>query len=273
MKPAHPARRTVCAALGLACAAALPFVAAGRVLAVAPAPQPGADPLDSSRWDDMRRAFFADAPVVFDDRIAVTAPFSAEDPLNVPVAIDATALGAVREVLVFADFNPIVKALRVEPLAAPAAFGLRLKLQQSSPVRAAARTADGTWHLGGAWVRTSGGGCTLPSLGSGSAEWQQRLNEVGARLWPGVGHGDRLRLRIVHPMDTGLAPGIPAFHIETLEIVDGAGRVLVRAEAFEPVSENPVFSFDLPAGIGAAGPLRIRGRDNNGNLIDAEVRP
>jgi sulfur-oxidizing protein SoxY len=34
-----------------------------------------------------------------------------------------------------------------------------------------------------------------------------------------------------------------------------------------------VFSFDLPAGIGTAGPLRIRGRDNNGNLIDAEVRP
>ena len=30
MKPAHPARRTVCAALGIACAAALPLAAAGR---------------------------------------------------------------------------------------------------------------------------------------------------------------------------------------------------------------------------------------------------
>ena len=273
MKPAHPARRTVCAALGLACAAALPFVAAGRVLAAAQVPQSGADPLDSSRWDDMRRAFFADAAVAFDTNVIVTAPFTAEDPLNVPVAIDAAALGDVREVLVFADFNPIVKVLRVEPLAAPAAFGLRLKLQQSSPVRAAARTADGVWHVGGAWVRTHGGGCTAPSLGSGSAEWQQRLNEVGARLWPGVGHGDRLRLRIVHPMDTGLAPGVPAFHIETLEITDGKGQLLVRAEAFEPIAENPVFSFDLPAGIGASGPLHIRGRDNNGNLIDTRVEP
>ncbi|WP_341649013.1 hypothetical protein [Thauera humireducens] len=91
MKFAHPARRTACAALGLACAAALLFIAAGRGAAAAPALQPGADPLDSSRWDDMRRVFFGDAPVVFDDRVAVTAPFSAEDPLNVPVHNDATS--------------------------------------------------------------------------------------------------------------------------------------------------------------------------------------
>ncbi|ATE62499.1 quinoprotein dehydrogenase-associated SoxYZ-like carrier [Thauera sinica] len=231
-----------------------------------------ADPLESSRWEDMRREFFADARVVFDPRIAVTAPFNAEDPLNVPVSVDASALPGVDEVIVFADFNPIVKVLGFEPFDAAPTLGFRLKLQQSSPVRAAARTADGVWHVGGAWVRTHGGGCTLPSAGSSSPLWQQHLNRVSARLWPGVGHGERLRLRVIHPMDTGLAPGIPAFHIEELAVADAAGKALVRIRAYEPVSENPVFTLDLRPGAADAGPLRISGRDNNGNRIDAQVQ-
>ena len=229
------------------------------------------DPLDSPRWGDMRREFFPDAPVHFDARVAVTAPANAEDPLNVPVSVDATALADVREVVVFADFNPIVRVLSFEPLAAAPVLGFRLKLQQSSPIRVAARTGDGQWHVGGMWVRTRGGGCTLPSVGSASPLWQQHLNEVSARLWPGVGIGDRLRLRVIHPMDTGLAAGIPAFHIEELAVSDRSGRPLMRIRAHEPVAENPVFTLDLRRGAADAGPLHISGRDNNGNLIDARV--
>ncbi len=255
------------------------FVAVLLTAAVAP---PGAaagggaapaDPLGSSRWEDMRRELFAGVPVVFDARVAVTAPDSAEDPLNVPVGVDASALADVREVLVFADFNPILKVLSFEPAAAKPSLGFRMKLQQSSPVRAAARTGDGVWHVGGAWVTTSGGGCTLPSVGSASPEWQQRLNEVSGRLWTGSGRGDRLRLRIVHPMDTGLAAGVPAFHVDDLRVSDAADRLLMRIRTFEPVAENPVFTLDLPAGTAGDGPLRISGRDNNGNRIDAQVRP
>ncbi|WP_341650167.1 thiosulfate oxidation carrier protein SoxY [Thauera humireducens] len=273
MKPAHPARRTVCAALGLACAAALPFIAAGRGAAAAPALQPGADLLDSSRWDDMRRAFFGDAPVVFDDRIAVTAPFSAEDPLNVPVAIDATALGAVREVLVFADFSPIVKALGwVEPLAAPAAFGLRLKLQQSSPVR---RSAHRRWHLaprrrlGAHQRRRLHPAFARLGLGRMAAAPQRgrRPPVAGRRPWrpPAAAHRapDGHRARAGHP-------GLP--HRDARDRRWRRPRAGARGSLRTGVG-NPVFSFDLPAGIGTAGLLRIRGRDNNGNLIDAEVRP
>lgn len=235
----------------------------------ADAPAAGADPLGSARWEDMRREFFAGAAVVFDPRVAVTAPHDAEDPLNVPVGVDASALPDVRELRVFVDFNPIVGVLRFEPMAALPVLGFRLKLQQSSPVRAAARTGDGVWHVGGAWVHTHGGGCTLPSAASSSPLWQQHLNEVQARIWPGTGRGDRLRLRVIHPMDTGLADGIPAFHIEELAIADGGGRTLLRLFPHKPVAENPVFTLDLPAGT--AGPLRISGRDNNGNRIAAEL--
>lgn len=237
------------------------------------APQPDNDPLASPRWVDMQRMFFRDAEVVFDDRVRVSAPTTAEDALNVPVAIDLGSLQGVEEVLVFADFNPIVKALSYEPGQARANLAFRLKLQQSSPVRAAARTADGRWHVGGTWVNTTGGGCTLPSTGTGSPEWQQRLNEVSARRWPRIDGGTRLRLQIIHPMDTGLAAGIPVFHIDTLDIDTADGRRLMRILPAEPVSENPLFTLDIPPDVLGQGAIRVAGRDNNGNPIRAEIAP
>ena len=74
-------------------------------------------------------------------------------------------------------------------------------------------------------------------------------------------------------MDTGLAAGIPVFHIETLEITDRDGRRLMTIDPFEPVAENPLFTVDVPAGVIDQRPLRIAGRDNNGNPIQAEVAP
>lgn len=230
-----------------------------------------ADPLDSARWGDMRTQLFAaDATVVFDPRVQVTGPLTAEDPMNVPIAVDATALPDVVEVLVFADFNPITKVLAFRPAAARAELAFRIKLQQSSPVRAAARTGDGTWHVGGTWVITTGGGCTVPSTGSASPEWQRRLNEVSGRIWSRP-EGNRVRLRIIHPMDTGLAASIPAFYIEQLSIVDGQQRVLMEIDAFEPVSENPLFTLDLPPTVTDLAAVQITGRDNNGNLVNAWV--
>lgn len=283
MRPsARPALAWIAAAMAALSAltgAATPALAAAPAAspvpassAPAPASTTGAqtDPLDSPRWEDMRKSFFADATVVFDERVKVGAPAVAEDSLNVPVSVDASTLPGVEELIVFADFNPIVKALRFEPGAAQPRLGFRIKLQQSSPVRAAARTADGVWHVGGAWITATGGGCTLPSVGSGSPEWQERLNEVNGKLWPRIDGGERLRMRIIHPMDTGLAGGIPAFHIEDIVIADAEGRTLSRIQPLEPVSENPSFTLDLPAAAPGAR-LHVAGRDNNGNRIDAWV--
>jgi sulfur-oxidizing protein SoxY len=218
----------------------------------------------------MKKVIFDGQPVVFDDRITVTGPAVAEDALNVPITADASAVPGVEEMIVFADFNPILKVLRFEPGSARASLGFRIKLQQSSPIRVAARTVDGVWRVGGTWVTTTGGGCTLPSLGSGSPEWQERLNEVNGRLWPRIGGGERLRMRLIHPMDTGLAAGIPAFHIEDIVITDEAGQVLSRIQPLEPVAENPSFTLDFAAAAPGTR-VHVGGRDNNGNRIDAWV--
>jgi sulfur-oxidizing protein SoxY len=240
----------------------------------APAPaDTNADPLASPRWEDMRRMFFGESPVVFDDRVKVSGPQIAEDSMHVPISVDVSSLSAVEEVIVFVDFNPIIKVLSFEPKGARPTLGFRLKLQQSSPVRAAALMPDGTWHVGGVWINATGGGCTLPSVASGSPEWQDRLNEVSGRIWPRIDGGERARLRIIHPMDTGLAGGIPAFYIEELTLADARQQPLMRIHAYEPVSENPTFSIDLPPEHPSGGRIHAAGRDNNGNPIDAWVTP
>lgn len=92
---------------------------------------PVADPLGSASWGDMRKMFFGKARVVFDDRVKVVAPLTAENPLNVPIGVDASAIPGVKQVLVFVDSNPINEVLRFFPERGLAKLGFRVKLQQS----------------------------------------------------------------------------------------------------------------------------------------------
>ena len=228
----------------------------------------GDDPLQSPQWTDLKDRYLGTAKVVFDPRVVVSGPKVAEDSMNVPVGIRITGLPEVRRVLVIADLNPIVKVLEFSAKGALPSLHFRMKLQQGSPVRAMAQTADGVWHVGGIWIDASGGGCTAPSVGRSSANWTETLGQVQSRVWQGENQS-RVKLNIMHPMDTGLAPGIPAFYIERLSLQDATGKEWMTLDTFEPVSENPVFSFDF-AGPPPPG-LTLVGRDNNGNRINARV--
>ena len=251
-----------------AAATALPLAAA----AAAPEPFDG-DPFKSFQWPELKKEFLpAGARVQFDARVRVLGPAFAEDPMNVPITVSADLPG-VQRLIVLVDRNPIRKVLELQPLAAQPAVSFRFKLEQASPVRALALTADGLWHVGGTWVDSSGGGCTVAGATRADGSWTQTLGQVSGRVFasglPGGDSAARLRVRIMHPMDTGLVNGIPAFYVSKLSVRDGQDRELLRIQTFEPVSENPVFSFDFARP--PVGPLRIVGVDNNGNRIDSRI--
>lgn len=230
------------------------------------------DPLRSPQWEQVHKEILGQAPVVFDSRVTVIGPAFAEDPMRVPIRFDASALGKVERIVVAVDRNPIRKVLEFEPLAVRPALSFRFKLEQASPVRVAARTPDGIWHVGGTWVDASGGGCTVPGATRRDGSWSTTLNQVESRVFPGLGgSAGRVRLRVMHPMDTGLVAGIPAFHIESLGLFDAARAPLLRLALYEPVAENPIFSFDLREPF--APGMTVAGRDNNGNRIAAQVKP
>lgn len=220
------------------------------------------DPLGSGLWESVVSQFFAGGAVVLDERVRVQVPAGAEDQFQVPVTVDATALGDVEEIVVVADLNPIQKALSFRPGSADAFLGLRLKVEQTTPVRAGVRTSDGVWHVGGAIVEAAGGGCTAPAAAHGQANWMASLGEARGEIRQEAGEASRIMVKIRHPMDTGLADGIPVFHLSRLAFTADSGDPLAQMDVFEPVSENP--SFVLRARLKGGG-VGVEGRDTEGN--------
>jgi sulfur-oxidizing protein SoxY len=63
---------------------------------------------------------------------------------------------------------------------------------------------------------------------------------------------------------------VPAFYLSRLSLRDGQDRELGRLASFEPVSENPVFSFDFARP--PEGGVFVVGTDNNGNRIRSRLQ-
>lgn len=231
-----------------------------------------ADPYRSHPWLDMQKAYLDKAPVTFDARVQVQGPGFAEDPMNVPISLRVDpALGAVDRIVVLVDRNPIRKVLDYHPTHALPALAFRFKLEQASPVRVAVKLKTGAWVVGGTWVDSAGGGCTVAGATRKDGSWSQTLGDVTGKLYSRAPDAPtRLRLQVMHPMDTGLVNGVPAFYVNRLSVQDGQGRELARLQAYEPVSENPVFSFDFKTP--PAGGVNIVGSDNNGNRIKSRLQ-
>lgn len=228
------------------------------------------DPLDSVMWDDMAERFLPEGDIVFDSRVKVIAPKSAEDQFFVPVTVDATQLNGVEEIVVIADLNPIPRVLNFRPTGAAPFIGLRVKVEQSTPIRAAVRTSDGVWRVGGMVIDAAGGGCTAPAQAYANANWAATLGQTRALVQREDADTARVTVRLRHPMDTGLADGIPEFFLSRLAITADNGREVGTIEPFEPVSENPTFTIKAKVAHDDAR-LSFAGRDNEGNTYDFAI--
>jgi len=244
--------------LAIAC-----FCGAGNVLAR----ELPADPWGSVMWQSMADRFMPEGEIVFDERVKVMAPLSAENQFHVPVTIDATQIENVEEIIAVADLNPIPLVLRIRPENALSFIGFRLKLQQTSPIHVGVRTSDGVWHVGGAVVDAAGGGCTAPAMAHGTDNWMKTLGETRAFAGREGPETARMTLRMRHPMDTGLAVGIPAFYLNELTVTNDAGGLVAALELYEPVSENPTLTLKPIVGSKAVQ-LRVSTRDTEGNEFD-----
>lgn len=226
------------------------------------------DPLQSVMWDHHHRNLLNGEPYVFDERVKVQVPPFAEDARQVPIQVDARALGdEVVRIEAWADLNPIPRVFtfipgeQVLPMVA-----IRIRVQQATPVRAAVLTRDGVWHVGSAKVDAAGGGCTAPSVVRAQPGWEDRLGEVHGARFP---HGEfsRLRLQVSHPMDNGLVGGIPEFFVNQAELRTADGKVLATLELFPAVAENPSLSLEVKG----REETRLWLRDNNGNEFEAAL--
>ena len=126
------------------------------------APPPGSAPFNSPLWSSMQRVVLGGGQVVFDDRVKVSLPERVEDGHFVPVSVDAREVGTVRELILFADYNPIPRALRYQPLHAQPRLSVAMRVNQATPIRAAELDHKGGWHVNGKSLDAPGGGCAPP---------------------------------------------------------------------------------------------------------------
>lgn len=234
------------------------------------------DTLNSIMWTQMAKNHLLTTQdevkgIVMDETILVHAPKSAEDQMNIPVHVDARSIKDAKKIIVIADLNPLTKVLTFEPEDSEARLSFRIKVEQGTPIRAAVLDGNGIWHVGGTYVDAAGGGCSQPAMAHSKPDWVKYLAEVRGKIWREVGSDvATMRFTVRHPMDTGLADGIPAFYVEQLKFSSPKGEKLGRLSIHEPVSENPTITL-FPKLDEATSQVNIKGRDNEGNLIDVAV--
>lgn len=225
-----------------------------------------ADPFESPLWQTMHQDFLYGDEAVFDDLVGVVMPVDIENSTDVPVAIRLSPeLGEVTEVALIAENNPIPLVARLYPHRPINLFGIKIRLEMSTPVRAAARTADGVWHVGSEWANVlTPGGCSAP-IEFSVAGMGARVGEISFRTYERDDGTDRLKMRIIHPMETGFAftpegDEIPAYYIERIELADDSGPIadLVTNAAVAP---DPIFTIDV---AGLEQSLQIDARDSEG---------
>lgn len=224
------------------------------------------DPLNSVMWESMAQRFFP-GDIVIDQRVIVQTPVDVEDQMQLPVTVDATQLDNVVEIVALADLNPIPHILTVRPIKAQAFIGFRVKVEQSTPIRIGVLTDDGVWHVNGVNVSAAGGGCTAPAIAHSNSQWFKTLGQARGIARRESPEHARLSMRLRHPMDTGLADGIPVFYMNKMLVKSADGLVLADIEIFEPVSENPTFTLK-PLVDESNAELLVYARDTEGNEFE-----
>ncbi|MBA2778319.1 quinoprotein dehydrogenase-associated SoxYZ-like carrier [Billgrantia kenyensis] len=234
------------------------------------------DPFRSPMWEyNLARYLGADAAVRHSDTVVIKTPPFAEDATQVPLTVDLSAFPhEIKEVITWVDLNPVPHLFTLRPEAAEIrTVALNFRIQQASTVRAAVRDEQGGWHVGSVHVEAAGGGCTAPSATASNPDWADSFGQVRGALFSPVGGvtGTRLKVQVMHPMDSGMVGNIPRFNIETLELRQTANQQRLASMALsESASENPLFVFDLEHDAQQSGILLLL-RDNGGNLIESRM--
>ncbi len=229
------------------------------------------DPLASETWADIVDLEFDGAPMVYDDSFYLVLPDRVEEAFSVPVMIGfADTPYEVVEIALFVENNPFTNVARIAPLRPMGGVGFNLRLERSTPVRAAARDSDGVWHVVHRVVEVANpGGCSAAGGGLGVA-----VGEIDMRQFVRTEGDSRLKFRIGHPMHTGLATGpdgnaVPAWHIERMTLAGDRGP-LAELTLWASVAADPVFYFDLPE---SQQSVRISATDTAGEVFEIAGRP
>jgi sulfur-oxidizing protein SoxY len=226
------------------------------------------DPLNSSVWTETIKQMIGDDKYIFDDEnVKVNVPKFADNPLQVPIFIDATKIEKPNRLLVFADINAIVKVADFELGHMKAILSLNIKVAQGTPLRAAVKDENGLWHIGSSNINSFGGGCSVASEASKMESFEDLLGKTKSKVWKKE-NNYRIKWSIFHPMETGLFVGNPSFHISKVDIKLDS-QTIGKIDLYGSVSENPRITLETNVGNGA---YKLFIRDTDGNEFELKTK-
>lgn len=228
----------------------------------------GKDPLNSPVWNETIKKMIGNDKFIFDDKnIKINVPAFADNPLQVPIFIDASKIKNAKRMIVFADLNAIVEIVDFNLQKMKPVISLNIKIAQGTPLRAVVLDENNLWHVGSANINSFGGGCSVASNASDMENYEDLLGKTKNKIWK-IKDTYRLKWSIFHPMDTGLFVGNPAFYISDIKILS-KNQELANLKVWASVSENPRILFETKEGN---GDYHIQILDTDGNEFDFNTK-
>lgn len=202
------------------------------------------NPIFSPTFDDIVKQIIGEDKYIFDDKnIKMKVPKFADNPVQVPVFVDASKIKDAKRLIMFADLNPIYEIIDMKTDFLLPVFSTNIKVAQETPLRALVQDSKGLWHIGSINIFSSGGGCDVSSQASNAnSEFAKHLGKTKGKVFDKKDR-NRIKASIFHPMETGLVFGNLEFYIKEIKIKDN-NKVLSSIKISAAISENPRFIFE-----------------------------
>ncbi|MDZ7817105.1 MAG: quinoprotein dehydrogenase-associated SoxYZ-like carrier [Aliarcobacter sp.] len=226
------------------------------------------NPVKSPTFDDILKEILKDEKYIFDDEnIKIKVPLFADNPIQVPIFVDAKAIKNAKRLIIFADLNPIPKVVDMTLLNLLPLISLNIKVAQETPVRALVLDDKGIWHIGSKNIKSFGGGCSVSSVASTDTNFDKLLGKVKGNIFK-TADSIRLKASIFHPMETGLVFGNSEFYINKISI-KADDNILANIDAYSSISENPRFIFETKI---ESKNYKIEFSDIDGNEFSMDIK-
>lgn len=227
------------------------------------------NPIDSPTFDDIIKDFIQDQKYIFDDKnIKIKVPSFADNPVQVPIFVDAKKIKDAKEMIVFADLNPVPLIAKMETKNILPVFASNIKVAQETPLRAMIKDGNGLWHIASANIHSNGGGCDVSSQASNSnSDFAKMLGKRKGKLYK-KGDITRIKASIFHPMETGLLFGTSEFYINKL-LIQKENKDIAQIQFSSVISENPRFIFEFK---GSDKEYTLIFSDTDANEFELDIR-
>jgi sulfur-oxidizing protein SoxY len=228
----------------------------------------GKNPVESPTFDDILKEIIKDEKYIFDDNnINIKVPLFADNPIQVPIFVDAKAIKNAKRLIIFTDLNPIPKVIDMKLENLLPLISLNIKVAQETPIRALVLDENNIWHIGSSNIKSFGGGCSVSSVSSSNTDFEKLLGKTKGNIFK-TDNIYRLKASIFHPMETGLVFGNSEFYINKI-FIKADDKILAKIDAYSSISENPRFIFET---FVESKNYKIEFSDIDGNEFSMDIK-